>query len=445
MESGIAAWKAEIVAKSHLAAEEVQDLEDHLRDEMEALQKAGLAADEALLIGIRRMGNSAVLAGELALANSDKLWRHLMQSEAPPEPGRRQEVVWVILAALVAAGIGKLPLLFGVDIYSADSEIYARNSALFVVPVLIAGYYLVRRFSASLLAFLGALIVVATVAVNTYPFQPGGSSSLLTILHLPILLWLLFGLAYTAGEWRNTRSIWDFIRFTGEFFIYCVLIGLGGMVFMMLTMMFFQAIRLPAERFLTEWVGYSGLLGIPVVAAYLVEKKRSLIENIAPVLARIFIPLFLVMTLAFIVAALSRLSMFWQDRNILITVDLLLVLVTGMVLYDLSARESEGTFTGSDLMSLLLMSAALIIDVLALGGIIGRLGQFGFSPNKIAALGENILLLGNLAGLIYAYVRLRQGKGSRRQLLSWQVYCLPAYLVWMAWVVFALPPIYRFV
>lgn len=444
VESEIAAWRAEIAAKSHLATEDLGELEDHLRDEMEALRAAGLAEDEALLIAVRRMGSSTVLAGELAMANLDRTWVQLPRADEPPERGNRQEMGLVVLAAMLAAALGKAPLIFGVQM-AERMDVYARNIALFVIPVLIGGYYFVRRFHTSLLAPLGAALAFAAVAVNAYPFQGEGSTLLLTVLHLPMLLWLVFGLAYTAGEWRNVRPVWDFIRFTGEFVVYSVLIGLGGLVFMMLTTAFFSAIGLPVERFLIEWVGYSGLLGIPVVAAYLVEKKRSLIENIAPVLARIFIPMFLVMTVTFLVASLTRLQALVEDRNLLIMVDLLLALVTAMVLYDLSARDSEGPFTNVDLMSLMLMGTALIIDVLALGGIVARLSQFGFSPNRAAALGENVLLLVNLAGLAYFYVRFQRGKGSRRDILSWQVRCMPAYLAWLAWVVFALPPLYRFI
>lgn len=444
VESAIAAWKAEILAKSHLSAGDVQELEDHLRDEMEELQKAGLAEDEAFLIAVRRMGSSTALAGELALVDSDKAWRQLSAPDVPPRPENRREVVWVVAGALIAAALGKLPLLFGVGMDGAGTAIYLRNAALFTLPVLILGYYFARRFHAELLGVIGLAFLAAALAINLYPFQREGSTFFLAVLHLPLLLWLVFGLAYTAGEWRTTRSVWDFIRFTGEFVIYCVLLGLGGMVLLALTTVFFEALGLPAEDFIMEWVGYSGLLGLPVVAAYLVEKKRSLIENIAPVLARIFIPLFLLMTAAFIPAALTRLSAFVQDRNLLITVDGLLVLVTGMVLYDLSAKDPEAPFTGGDLLSLLLMGATLVIDVMAMAGIVGRLSQFGFSPNKVAALGENVLLLVNLAGLLVAYVRFKWGGGSRRGILAWQVWCMPAYLLWLAWVVFALPPIHRF-
>lgn len=431
--------------KSHLSAGDVQDLEDHLRDGMEELQKVGLSEDEAFLIAVRRMGSSTALAGELAQVDSDRTWKQLSRPDAPPEPENRIEVVWVVLGTLIAAALGKLPLLFGIGLDGAGTAVYLRNTALFTLPVLTLGYYFARRFHSGLLGLIGLAFLAAASAINLYPFRSEGSTFFLAVLHLPLLLWLVFGLAYTSGEWRTTRSVWDFIRFSGEFVIYCVLLGLGGLVLLGLTTVFFEALGLPAEDFIMEWVGYSGLLGLPVVAAYLVEKKRSLIENIAPVLARIFIPMFLVVTVAFIAAALTRLPAFVQDRNLLITVDGLLALVTGMVLYDLSARDPEAPFTGGDLMSLLLMGAALVIDVMALSGIVGRLSQFGFSPNKVAALGENILLLVNLAGLLVGYVRFRWGGGTRKSILAWQVWCMPAYLLWLAWVVFALPPIYRFV
>ena len=53
-------------------------------------------------------------------------------------------------------------------------------------------------------------------------------SIVLTAIHLPIALWLVVGVAYVGGDWRSDRRRMDFIRFTGEWLIYFVLIGLGG-------------------------------------------------------------------------------------------------------------------------------------------------------------------------------------------------------------------------
>ena len=44
------------------------------------------------------------------------------------------------------------------------------------------------------------------------------------------------------------------------------------------------------------------------------------------------------------------------------------------------------------------VAAALIVDALALWAILARITEFGFTPNRVAALGENLILLANLAG-----------------------------------------------
>ncbi len=223
-----------------------------------------------------------------------------------------------------------------------------------------------------------------------------------------------------------------------------VLILCGGVVLVGLVVAFFTAIGIPIAPFAQEWLGFSILLATPVVASYLVENKRSLIENLAPVLARIFIPLFLVMMVAFIGAVAIGRQDIMANREMLITIDLLLLLVVGMVLYDLSARPEGESFTLPHVLNLALIVAALVIDCIALYGIAARLGEYGFSPNKTAALGENVLLAVNLIGLAVAYVRIALGRGTLTRVFDWQVRYLPVYFAWMAFVVFVLPVVYGF-
>ena len=91
--------------------------------------------------------------------------------------------------------------------------------------------------------------VAAGVFANVYPFAPGGHTEVLTALHLPIALWLVVGIAYAGGRWSQVAGRMDFIRFSGELFIYYVLIALGGGVFMAFMAMIFEAIGINAEPF----------------------------------------------------------------------------------------------------------------------------------------------------------------------------------------------------
>ena len=76
---------------------------------------------------------------------------------------------------------------------------------------------------------------------------------MLTILHLPIALWLAVGFAYVRGRWFADGGRMNFVRFSGELAIYYVLIALGGGVLTgFFTFMMFLAIG--DER----WSGSSG-------------------------------------------------------------------------------------------------------------------------------------------------------------------------------------------
>jgi len=81
----------------------------------------------------------------------------------------------------------------------------------------------------------------------------------------------------------------------------------------------------------------------------------------------------------------------------------------------------------------------------ALAAIAVRISEFGFSPNKVAALGENLILLVNLAWSAWLYARFLRSRGSFAALEHWQTSYLPVYAVWAALVVVVFPPLFGYV
>src|SRR5581483_11699254 len=165
---------------------------------------------------------------------------------------------------------------------------------------------------------------------NFYAFTPQGATEVLTALHLPMLLWLATGIAYAAGRWKEIAGRMDFIRFSGEFFIYYVLIALGGVVLCAFTAMIFKAANIRVDLFLSNWLVPCGAAGAVLIAAWLVEAKQSVIENMAPVLARLFTPLFAALLLLFLATLLITGHGLAIERVVLIAFDLLLALVLGV-------------------------------------------------------------------------------------------------------------------
>ena len=292
--------------------------------------------------------------------------------------------------------------------------------------------------------------MAAAVFANVYPFAPGrietfGYTEALTALHLPIALWLAVGIAYAAGRWTEVRGRMDFIRFSGELLIYYVLMALGGGVLSGIIVMIFQAIGIGVGMFIHLWLLPCGAMGGIVVGSWLVEAKQSVIENMAPVLTRLFAPLFATVLITFLGTVVFTGSGVDIEREMLIAVDLLLAVVLALLLYSLSARDPRSDPGAFDVVQVVLVVSALLANAVTLWAIAARITEFGFSPNRVAALGENLVLLVNLAWSAVLYIRFLRGHGSFTELERWQTNYLPGYAVWAAIVVIIFPPIFGYI
>jgi Domain of unknown function (DUF4153) len=448
LEEQIAQWRAYVRRRPALHGPDVEELEGHLRDQLAALTKAGLAGDEAFLVAVKRMGSLDALSREFARAHSERLWKQLVMApdaaDESPNSTRAETLVVLILAVAAAVAI-KVPELFGVRLGNdGDEPFYARNASLFVLPLLTI-YFLWKRGSDAVSGLWLALpFAAAAVFANVYPFRTGGDTEVLTALHLPIALWLAVGFAYVRSRWFAHGGRMDFVRFSGELVIYYVLIALGGGVFTGFTMMMFRAIEMNAEWLAQGWLIPCGAAGAVIIASWLVEAKQSVIENMAPVLTRLFTPLFTLLLLVFLATMVWTGSPINVKREVLIGFDLLLVLVVGLVLYAASARDPQAPPDFFDGLQLLLVVSALVVDGVALTAIAARISEFGFTPNRVAALGENLILLVNLAWSAWLYACFLRHRGSFAALERWQMAYLPVYSVWAALVVVLFPPVFGY-
>jgi hypothetical protein len=219
-------------------------------------------------------------------------------------------------------------------------------------------------------------------------------------------------------------------RLSGEWFIYHVLIALGGGVPMGLT----AAILEPP----------SGAAGPVIVAAWLVESKQRVVENMAPVLTMLFTPLFALMLSAAVVVYAATGFGDAFDRDLVSVFDALLVVVLALVLYGMSAREPSALPNWMDRIQLVAVVSALVLDVMVLGAMIARIGDLGFTPNRTAALGLNLVLLVNLAGAAWLSARFLTGRSTLHRLERWQTTYLPVFALWAGAVVVAVPLLFGF-
>jgi hypothetical protein len=444
LEERIGEWRQYIRRRPEVRPPDIEELEDHLRTQVDALRQAGLAEDEAFLVAVKRLGDIDSVSREFAREYSERLWKQLVvlpSAGAAPAIANRDTVTAVGLAVAAAVAL-KIPELFGKHMHGPQSDewFYVRNISLFVLPFLAAFFALKRGLQRSAWALLSIPFVAAALIMNLLPFMPEHQTTTLSAIHLPIALWTTIGFAYAGGQWRNLAQRMNFVRFSGEWFIYFVLIALGGGVLIMFTVFIFEAIGLKAEPVIQNWIVPCGAAGAVLIAAWLVEFKQSVIESMAPVLTMLFTPLFTVLLLVFVATMLLTGNAIDVRREVLIGFDMLLVLVLGLLLYAISARDSQAAAGKFDKLRLLLIVCALIVDALALWAMVARISEFGWTPNKTAALGLNVLLLVNLGWSAVLYTQFLAKRTPFTRLERWQTGYLPAFGVW-AWIVVALFPI----
>jgi len=236
----------------------------------------------------------------------------------------------------------------------------------------------------------------------------------------------------------------EYVRFTGEWLINYALIALGGGVLIAIAVGVFEAIGLDVTMLMQEWVLPCGAVGAVIVAAWLAETRPKLAGGMAPMLARVFTPLFALMLAALLVGVVWTRGIIDVEREVLILFDVLLVVVLALLLYAISARDPLSEPGLFDWIQLLLVVCALAVDVFALLNIAGRLTEYGFSANRTAAIGLNLILLVNLAWSALLQTGFLRSRRSLEAIERWHMRYLPVYALWAAIIVVAFPPLFGF-
>src|ERR671925_447425 len=233
VESQIAEWRAYVENAPGVNGQDVDELEDHLRQQIAELSAAGLTADEGFLVAVKRMGDLDALSREFAREHSGRLWKQLVLS-GDDEPARTFSGWFEPLVFAVAAAVVIQVARLAAGFPDEEPSWLGRNISLFVLPFLAAYFAGRRQLDLRRWALTAAPFVLAALVVNLYP--------------------------YMGGRIRLHERRMDFVRFTGEWLIYYVLIALGGGVLMGLTAGILEPAGVDVDR-VAEWVLPSGAAG----------------------------------------------------------------------------------------------------------------------------------------------------------------------------------------
>lgn len=347
----------------------------------------------------------------------------------------------VAVISLVGTLLLRLPdLVRGFD----SPWFYGRFGPAIVISALTAYFLAERASSRRYLAAIGITTLACVLYLAMLPAAITSDSVMLALLHVPIVFLALTGLAFAGEQWPMTVARISFIRLCGELVVYTSIILLGGIVLSVLTLTLFRLIELPIDGWYERNVVPWGLLTSPLVAAFLIDRVVGGNIRAAGLLARVFAPLFLLMTLGYLGAMLFSGRSPYADREYLIHFNGLLVLVLGITTFCLSERTQNGRMGTYDYLNMALIAVTLVIDLIALSAIAWRLFEYGLTPNRIAVLGANVLIGCNLVGIAWKYAAAVRKRQPYETIGAVVARFLSYYVLWCLIVTFTLPVLFDF-
>jgi uncharacterized membrane protein YozB (DUF420 family) len=133
----------------------------------------------------------------------------------------------------------------------------------------------------------------------------------------------------------------------------------------------------------------------------------------------------------------------YNDREFLLVFNVLLVGVMAIIFF--SVAESKATKSKWEVWVLFLLSAVtIVVNGIALSAILFRISEWGVTPNRIAVLGGNVLILMHLllvAGQFFKVLSKGSDITAVRKTIS---FYLPIYTLWTILVIFLFPIIFGF-
>ena len=357
----------------------------------------------------------------------------LYYREAVPAAGRNTLLNTVFIATLAWA-VAKLPAF----VTLREDWFYPRFIPWLVLGGLVTYFLANHVHTRRLLLQAGGALAALLALLLLLPDDPASDSVLMALIHMPLLLCSLLGYVFAAGRWNDIGQRIGFIRYGGEALVLAALVLAGGAVLTGLTLALFSLIGMEFSEWFFEYVVLWGVLSAPVVATWLWDQVLQRQGRLAPLIANVFSPLFLLMTVIYLLALLGQGRSPFNDREFLIVFNALLLVVWGITAFSVIGRSDRASRL-LDFTNLLLIAVTLVIDAIALAAILYRTAEFGITPNRIAVTGANLLIFIHLVWILAEYARTVQRGGSAQVLQTTIARYLPVYTGWGLFVVLLLP------
>lgn len=354
--------------------------------------------------------------------------------------GTGSELLLVILAGLIAGFIAKIPGMFPID----EDFFYPRNIGFVFLPLLVAYFAWKNNLQLYNLALIGGIMLISLIYINVLPASTTSDTLLLACIHLPLLLWVLLGAAFVGNNFTDYNKRLGFLKYNGDLIVMTTLILIAGGIMTGLTIGLFSLIGFHIEDYYFEYIGVFGIASAPIVGTYLTQTNPQLVNKVSPVIAKIFSPLVFIMLVIYLFAIIYSGKDPYNDRDFLIIFNLLLIGVMAIIFFSVAESSKTARNTTANWVLFLLSTVTIVVNGIALSAILFRLAEWGVTPNRLAVLGGNVLILANLLVVAYRLFEAIRDNSQKNKVEHSIAFFLPIYGVWTVVVIFLFPILFNY-
>jgi len=370
-----------------------------------------------------------------------RIWKERLNFESEEISwGTNKELIFVIMASFIAGIIAKIPEFTGLD----PEYFYPRNIAFVVFPLLTVYFAWKQKVRTKKLIIVSLAVLVSVIYINLLPNNDKSDTLILAFIHLPLLLWSILGFTFVGGKLNNYQKWLEFLRYNGDLVVMTTILLIAGGLMTGITLGLFELIDLSIKEFYFEYIAIWGLAASPIVGTYLVRTNPQLVNKVSPVIAKVFTPLLLIMLVIYLFAVIFTGKDPYIDRNFLLIFNVLLIGVMAIILFSIAETSKNSDSKIGALALLGLSIVTIIVNGIALSAIVFRISEWGITPNRLAVLGSNILIITNLLIVTFRQFQAMKDSNKVEKVENSIASFLPVYIVWAILVTFVFPMLFNF-
>jgi len=354
--------------------------------------------------------------------------------------GSKKEFIFVLVLSLIAGCLASIPSFFKID----SEFFYTRNISLIIFSILATYFCWKNRLPKKKIIITGVIFLITLIFINLLPVNNNSNTLILSLFHIPIFLWTVVGFTYVGNSLNDNRKRIEFLRYNGELLIMSGLILITGAVLTAITIGLFTVIGFDINDFYFKHVVIFCLPIIPILGTFLTQTNPQLVNKVSPVIAKIFSPLVLITVVVYLIAILFSGKNLYNDRNFLMLFNGLLIGVIAIILFSVSTTINQNISQVSGIILFTLSVVTVIVSCMALSAILFRISTLGITPNRLAVVGANLLMLTNLFWISFQLFKTVFKKSDISSVENVIASFIPFYILWTFIVGFFFPLLFNF-